>query len=149
MNLTISLHSESNAPTKTCAEIISIGSSVIKPKPLPENYGTVADLMAELSQIDGVDEERAEARAWVADTFYAEEGDTVRTLRLRRGWSQSQLAEKLRTSQPHIARLETRSTDQLTVWTCRRLCAVFGIDMNTLDALLQRQDTVLTGGDKP
>lgn len=140
------LRGESNAPMKTCANqvVVSISPSS-QPVTPPENYCTVADLMAELDQIEGIDEERAKARAWVADTFYAEEGDTVRTLRLRRGWSQAQLAEKLRTSQPHIVRLETRPTDQITFSTCRRLCEVFGIDMNALGAMLQHQNTVLAG----
>jgi transcriptional regulator with XRE-family HTH domain len=65
----------------------------------------------------------------------------VRALRLRRGWSQSQLAEAIKTSQSHIARIE-RGTENVTIQTCRRLCAALGIDMNTLDQALRRQEVI-------
>jgi transcriptional regulator with XRE-family HTH domain len=65
-------------------------------------------------------------------------------LRLRKGWSQTQLANELGTSQPHIARIE-RGTENVTIETCRRLCRVLGIDMNRLDAALRRQEALRAG----
>jgi len=82
-----------------------------------------------------------EGRRWVARTFYGEEGDTVRTLRLRKGWSQTRLAEALGTSQSHVARIE-RGTENLTIETCRKLGMVLDVDMNTLDAMLRRQEVL-------
>ena len=82
-----------------------------------------------------------EARGWIADAFHAEDGDTVRTLRLRKGWSQIRLAKALATSQSHVARIE-RGTENLAIETCRRLCNVLGIDMNTLDQALRRQEAI-------
>ncbi len=80
-----------------------------------------------------------EARQWVGNTFHGEDGDTVRTLRLRKGWSQTQLAEAIGTSQSHVARIE-RGDQNLAIQTCRRLSDVLGIDMNTLDLALRQQE---------
>lgn len=108
---------------------------------------SIADFMAELEADADFRHDIQQARAWVADEFYAEDGDTVRTLRLRNGWSQAQLAEKLATSQPHIAKIE-RGKENLHISTCRKLCLAFGIDMNTLDAMLQRQEAIFAGKQK-
>ena len=82
-----------------------------------------------------------EGRRWIADTFYGEDGDTVRTLRLGKGWSQTRLAEALGTSQSHVARIE-RGTENLTIETCRKLATALDIDMNTLDQVLKRQEAI-------
>jgi len=105
----------------------------------PERHKTVRNLAANWS----TDEKRRaaidSARTWFVDTFHRDDGDTVRTLRLRKQWSQTQLAERLGTSQPHIVRIE-RGTENLTIETCRRLCSALGVDMNTLDQALRRQE---------
>jgi transcriptional regulator with XRE-family HTH domain len=80
-------------------------------------------------------------RRWVADAFYGQDGDTLRTLRLRRGWSQTRLATALGTSQSHVARIE-RGRENLTLETCRKLSRTLGIDLNTLDDLLRRQEAI-------
>lgn len=82
-----------------------------------------------------------EARQWIGETFHGDDGDTVRTLRLRKGWSQTQLAEAIGTSQSHVARIE-RGDQNLAIQTCRRLSDVLGIDMNTLDRALRQQETL-------
>ena len=73
----------------------------------------------------------------VAANFYAQDGDTLRSLRLRHGWSQGRLAAAPATSQSHVARIE-RGTGNLTIATCRKLANVFGIDLKTLDEILRR-----------
>jgi len=80
----------------------------------------------------------ARARGWVADTFHAEDGVTVRTLRMRKGLSQQQLAALVGTSQPYIARLEG-GADNLNIDTCRRLAHALNVDLNALDAALLQQ----------
>lgn len=107
----------------------------------PPNHVAVRDMVAKWEKDDKRRKAIEEARGWVADTFYAEDGDTVRTLRLRKGWSQVQLAKELGTSQSHVARIE-RGTENLAIETCRRLCGVLGIDMNTLDQSLRRQEVI-------
>jgi len=98
---------------------------------LVENWNTNEPRGAALQQ----------ARKWFTDAFHSEDGDTVRTLRLQNGWSQTQLAARLGTSQPHVARIE-RGTENLAIETCRRLCSVLSVDMNTLDEALRRQEVL-------
>ncbi len=74
----------------------------------------------------------------VADTVLAGQPVTLRTLRLRKGLSQAQLAEAIGTQQPHIARIENGHSD-LRLDTCRRIAQVLGIDLNTLDQALQAE----------
>lgn len=81
----------------------------------------------------------AEARQWAAAEFHSGDGDTVRTLRMRKGWSQTQIAESIGTSQSHVARIE-RGDQNLAIQTCRRLADVLGIDMNALDSALRKQE---------
>ena len=107
----------------------------------PPNHVVAGEMVAKWEKDDTRRKAIEEARGWVADTFYAEDGDTVRTLRLRKGWSQVQLAKALGTSQSHVARIE-RGTENLAIETCRRLCGVLGIDMNTLDQALRRQEVI-------
>lgn len=110
--------------------------------PAPPNYKPIGQLVGEWEKNADRRAAIAEARQWVADTFHGEEGDTVRTLRLRKGWSQTRLAEMLGTSQSHVARIE-RGTENLTIETCRKLSRALGIDMNTLDQALKQQEAIM------
>lgn len=107
----------------------------------PAKHTSIGQLAAEWGQDAKGRSVLEEGRQWVADTFYGDDGDTVRTLRLRKGWSQARLAEVLATSQPHIVRIE-RGTENLTIETCRKLSRALGIDLNTLDQALKRQETI-------
>lgn len=107
----------------------------------PSNHTTVTEMV---SEFESNDERRAaieEARRWAADAFHSEDGETVRTMRMKKGWSQTQLAKELSTSQPHIVRIE-RGTENLTIETCRKLCLALEIDMNELDLALKRQSNI-------
>lgn len=107
----------------------------------PPDYQSLDNFISELEQDGTSADALADARRWVADSFYADDGATVRAMRLRNGWSQSQLAEAVETSQSHIARIE-RGTENVTIKTCRKLCAALGIDMNALNEALQRQEAL-------
>lgn len=107
----------------------------------PAHHKTIDQLVDKWSKDEKRREAMEQARRWVADKFHGEDGDTVRTLRLKKGWSQAQLAAELSTSQPHIARIE-RGTENLAIETCRKLCSVLDIDMNTLDKVLRRQESI-------
>lgn len=107
----------------------------------PAKHTSISQLAAEWEQDAEGSAALEEGRQWVADSFYGEDGDTVRTLRLRKGWSQARLAEVLATSQPHVARIE-RGTENLTIETCRKLSRALGIDLNTLDQALKRQGAI-------
>lgn len=79
-----------------------------------------------------------EARTWVAESFYADEGVTVRTIRLRAGMTQKQLAAAIETSQPQIAKIESGRHDPV-ISTCRRLSAALGVSLDVLSDALERQ----------
>jgi ribosome-binding protein aMBF1 (putative translation factor) len=108
----------------------------------PAHHKTIDQLVDKWSKDEKRREALEQARHWVANKFHGEDGDTVRTLRLKKGWSQVQLAAELSTSQPHVARIE-RGTENLSIDTCRRLCAVLEIDMNTLNDALRRQEALI------
>lgn len=106
--------------------------------PLAKRHTAFDALMAELEGDPASARELQEAGVWVADTFYDDEGDTLRVARLRKGLSQKQLAALLGTSQPHIVNLEKGTSDpQLS--TVQKLCAALDIELNSLPAMLERQ----------
>lgn len=127
--------------SKSECVVVNFEEHTTLPVKTPAKYQTIADLVAELSVDEAFHSKLEVSRAWIADEFYGKDGDTVRTMRLRNGWSQAQLAKRLETSQPHVARIE-RGKENLQMSTCRKLCLVFSIDMNTLDAMLQRQEAI-------
>ncbi len=94
--------------------------------------------MAELESDPNNAVELAEAGAWVADTFFKEDGETLRTARLRKGYSQKQLAERLGTSQPHIANLEKGGGDVM-LSTAQKLCEALDIQFGDLPKMIERQ----------
>ena len=98
---------------------------------------SVSDLVTEFEAEDP--EGMADARRWVAEKVYADEDLTVRALRLRLGLSQTALAERVETSQPHIARIE-RGTEDIQLSTFRRLAEALGVDCNQLSDALANQE---------
>lgn len=109
----------------------------------PSEYTALADFVANLESNVERRQLLERARRWSEQELYQEESDTIRTLRLRKGWSQARLAEEIGTSQSHVARIE-RGTENIYIETCRRLCRALDIDMNTLDQALQRQELAAT-----
>lgn len=104
----------------------------------PRAHTSIGDLVAQWNADPARRSAMQDARRWVAETFHQEDGDTLRTLRLKKGLSQQQLAAVIGTSQSHIARIEG-GADSLNIDTCRRLTKALGIDLNTLDQALLRQ----------
>jgi DNA-binding transcriptional regulator YiaG len=64
-------------------------------------------------------------------------GDTLRTLRMKAGLSQSDLAKRMSTSQSHLSRLEARK-ESPTEATLRALSRALSVDFNTLMKALAR-----------
>ncbi len=104
--------------------------------PVPPGYRTIDEVVAKFERDPVMRQELPDARRWVADTVLAGKPVTMRTLRLRKGLSQAQLAEAIGTQQPHVARIESGQAD-LRLETCRRIARVLGVDLNTLDQALQ------------
>lgn len=105
---------------------------------LSQKHNDFDALMAELESDPANAAELTAASAWVADTFYAGEGDTLRTARLRKGLSQTQLAALLSTSQPQVAKIESGKVD-LQLSTLTKLAAALAVDANTLFRLIAAQ----------
>lgn len=119
-------------------KVFSFGDYLAPIAQAPARHVGIGELIA---RWEGAPDRRAaiaRARGWVADTFHAEDGITVRTLRMRKGLSQQQLATLVSTSQPHIARIEG-GVDNLNIDTCRRLARALDVDLNALDAALLQQ----------
>lgn len=75
---------------------------------------------------DGVES----ARKDIGNTFYAEES-SLKALRMKRGWSQSTLAEKMNSSQAQIAKIESGKIDTQLTTICR-LADIFGITIGEM-----------------
>lgn len=129
------------ATSRTRCQVFAFESFTAPRPQAPAKYSSISQLATEWERDADGRAALEEGRQWVADAFYGEDGDTVRTLRLRKGWSQARLAEALATSQPHVARIE-RGTENLTIETCRKLSRALGIDLNTLDQALKRQEAI-------
>lgn len=108
---------------------------------VPDKHTSISQLVAEWEQHPKHRAALEEGRKWVTDAFYREDGDTVRTLRLRKGWSQTRLADEIGTSQPHLSRIEA-GTENVTIDTCRRLSAALCVDLNALNQALVRQEAL-------
>ena len=77
---------------------------------IPERFTRIGDYVAELEARDGGQEVRA-ARARLSAMLRRDGPVTLRSMRLALGLSQAELAVKVGTSQPQIARIETGSHD--------------------------------------
>lgn len=76
-----------------------------------------------------------EARAELAKEFSAVMPETLATLRLQRGMSQQELAKKIGTSQPHIAKIEAGKV-KLFLETAGRLSDALQISVDHLRGLV-------------
>lgn len=153
MTSTISLLAESFAPTTTSDPVALTGplaapNPATRPsgavhylvipeqdEPIPAGYTTIDDVVAEFERDPALQDELLEARRWIADTVLAGKPVTLRTLRLRKGWSQAQLAAAIGTKQPHVARIERGQADP-QFDTCRRIAHALDVDLNTLGQAL-------------
>ena len=155
MTQAMNLLAASSRPTKTYNQTVGVAAEVASdaqscvvfsiethPK-LQIQVPTKHRRMAEITKGWEKDATRrsamAVARQWAAAELHGGDGDTVRTLRMRKGWSQTQLAESIGTSQSHVARIE-RGDQNLAIQTCRRLADMLGIDMNAMDSALRKQE---------
>jgi len=112
------------------------------PKPLnlaPPNFQPINDFVSELEQDPKIKDQIQKARKAVKETFYPEE-ITLKSLRLCKGWSQTQLAEKIGSSQSHVAKMESGKTDRIYLETFRKLCSALDVDMTTMDRAFQQQE---------
>lgn len=118
----------SDHPTKSSpdCEIIRVNPAEILPA--REKISSIDSFISELTADLDLAEEMKSARAWVADNFY-DEATTLKSLRLKAGLSQAQLAKALETSQPQVAKLEKGGVDpQLS--TLKKLASALGVSID-------------------
>jgi DNA-binding XRE family transcriptional regulator len=83
----------------------------------------------------------AEARQDLARSLYADEPNTLSTLRLAAGLSQAELARRIGTSQPHIARIESGLNDPTTDVVVR-IAVGLGVDhVTAFNAIREKRGT--------
>lgn len=78
---------------------------------LPASEIGIDDLVALAEGDESMASHLVAARRTLADHFNGRSGTTIRTLRLSRGMSQSQLAIAISSSQSHVARIESGGLD--------------------------------------
>lgn len=120
--------------------VVQIETAIL-PVPLAKKNTAFSKLMARLESSEEHSQGLSEARQWIANDLLADEGDTVRTLRLRKNLSQKQFADLLGTTQAQVARIEKGNVD-LHRSTCKRLREVLGVSADTLEEMLDRQETI-------
>lgn len=121
----------SDLPTGTVECKVIYAEFAVPPKPSAITGALdIDDLVAELEQEPENAKAIAQGRQWVADTFYAGH-TTVAAMRLRKGWSQAELARRAETSQPYIARLERGQVDP-QVSTVKKLAQALGVPVAEL-----------------
>ena len=108
-------------------------------RPLPlANSVSLASVITEFESDPEMAQQIASARKTLAQTIYSDEPDTLSALRLAAGFSQSQLANAIGTSQPHIARIERGQTDPGTS-LISRIAGALGVDETRAYLAIRRQ----------
>lgn len=108
-----------------------ISANQAKEKQGASSIDDFADLLSK--EVDGFSDALVRARKNISRTI--NDGRiTLRSLRMNRGLSQSQLAAMIGTSQPHVARLEARP-EAMMIGTATKLSKALGVDINTIAAL--------------
>lgn len=103
--------------TGTQADGLFATKQTQSPEPLHSHYANaipIDALVRKLEQNQTTSEHLKRARKRLAKGYYANKSGTLAHLRLQAGLSQSQLAIKVGTSQPHIARIEAGINDPST-----------------------------------
>ena len=128
-NTAVSVGAPSSVPMFFYAEV--------KPRAKPAKPVAVDidDLVAEFQSKTAANvKAMRKGRQWVAETFYKDRPNLAQ-LRLKKGWSQLELAKKASTSQSYVARLERGKIDP-QFSTVRKIAEVLEVSIETLAAAL-------------
>ncbi|NQD37455.1 helix-turn-helix domain-containing protein [Permianibacter sp. IMCC34836] len=109
----------------------------VHPKKSPAINGesSLDDLIAEFSQDPAFAKAFKDANADIAERYYSDEGLTVRTLRLKAGLTQGQLAKAIESAQAHVSRIEAGSQDVYTDTVDKLAAALKATAADVLDAI--------------
>jgi DNA-binding XRE family transcriptional regulator len=129
-SVTLDEQIKSNATaTEKVATVYFFNDFVVVDKP-KHGFVTMDDFLADIESDEELSNDLPDGRRWVAEKFY-KDNNSLSRLRLEKGWSQKQLAEKLNTKQPYIARIENGNED-IRLSTIKKLAKVFGTDINKI-----------------
>lgn len=103
-----------------------------------QNTIPIDDLIAEFEQDEVMAQSLAEARVVLANEVFTENSGNLSNLRLQSGFSQSQLAELVGTSQSHIARIEAGKSDPGTE-TIGKIARALNIEPSVVFASIYNQ----------
>lgn len=125
--------------TRTTCEVIQF-DAYLAGDDIPAGFTTSSERIARLSKDERKRAALEDARRWLADRLPRLEGErTIRSMRLARGWSQTQLANAIGSSQSHVARIE-KGTELIRIDTLRKLCAALEVSIADLNDALERQE---------
>ncbi|MET4160497.1 DNA-binding XRE family transcriptional regulator [Marinobacterium sp. MBR-111] len=103
--------------------------------PARENISSIDSFISDLLAEDpSLHAEMQEARSWVGEQYFGDK-QSLKALRLKAGLSQIELAKKLETSQPQVAKLEKGEVDP-RLSTVQRLSAVLGVSIGEVAAAM-------------
>lgn len=103
---------------------------------LSRKHSSFASLVKTLESSDEHSKSLKEARAWVGNELFGASRDSIKSIRLEKGLSQTQLANLLETSQSHVARIESGKSD-IIFSTFEKLCAALEVQPNQLFQILK------------
>ncbi len=107
----------------------------------PQRSGTsLADAIADLERTPEGKAEVAAGRRWVGDALYAGEQQSLQAMRLKHGWSQAELAQRLQTTQARVSIYE-RGEEQPAFDMLVRMSETLEVDMNTLFSAIRHAAT--------
>jgi ribosome-binding protein aMBF1 (putative translation factor) len=96
--------------------------------PVPERYATIEEVVGRAEKDERKKKALGRARQRLAERSYSGAARSIAWLRLKRGMSQSDLAAAMKTSQPHVARIESGSED-VRISTVEKLAAALGVSL--------------------
>lgn len=101
---------------------------------------SLQDILNEFNDAPEEEGMAQEIRKEVAEQYYDEQTQTLTSLRLSKGLSQTEFATKIGRQQPYVSRVETNEAgSNLTRSIMKEMCRVLDVDMNTLDMALDNQ----------
>jgi DNA-binding transcriptional regulator YiaG len=124
------------AGSRRLAYVRHTGSSVVSvdfasPQALPNGTSDLISFLDEFDEDPGIATQLPDARIDVGTAFEKLRGTSIRTLRLKMGMSQADLALALGTSQAAVSAIENR-TRKPGEDSIRELSRVLNVDFNTL-----------------
>lgn len=117
---------------------VSVVSDFVHPS-VPKNAVDLDAFLDEFLNSPDIAENVPKARAELSQQLQNRDRASLRTLRLAKGMSQSQLAQAISSSQSRVSRLEALQ-EEASVSVLRKLASALSVDFNTLMDALYRAD---------